>query len=236
MSSPRTNTPKSQRQLQAIFAFALVVQLSLSIGHTQQLQRGVSVQMARTTNAAAYPAADDADAWIVAVTAEGNLYFGVKPVTPEQLLEKMEATPRLRDARLYIKADARSTFSSLKTALGPARSAQFENAVLLTSQPESHNQAGLVPPQGINVEIVPQKSGAIDVRISRQADASQLMVNGKTVPWSNLEGTLKNLVRGRDQVVQVEANDTVPFADVIRVLDEACKTGAKLAVPSYHSL
>ena len=236
MSSIRTNTPESQRQLQAIFAFALVVQLSLSIGHTQQLQRGVSVQMARTTNAAAYPSADDADGWIVAVTAEGNLYFGVKPVTPEQLLEKMEATPRLRDARLYIKADAHSTFSSLRTALGPARSAQFENAVLLTAQPESHSQAGLVPPQGISVEIVPQKSGAIDVHISMQAGVSQLMVNGKTIAWSDLEGTLKNLVRGRDQVVQVEAKDAVPFADLIRVLDEARKTGAKFAVPSYHSL
>jgi biopolymer transport protein ExbD len=86
------------------------------------------------------------------------------------------------------------------------------------------------------VEIVPQKSGAIDVRISRQAEVSQLMVNGKTIAWSDLEGTLKNLVRGQDQVVQIEANDAVPFADLIRVLDEARKTGAKLAVPSYHSL
>jgi biopolymer transport protein ExbD len=236
MSSIRTNTAKLQRPLQTIFAFALVVQLSLGISHAQQLQRGISVQMAHTTNATAYPAADYADAWIVAVAADGRLYFGVTPVTPEQLLEKMEATPRLRDTRLYIKADAHSTFSSLRTALGPARSAQFENAVLLTSQPESPSQAGLVPPQGINVEIVPQKSGAIDVRISMQAGVSQLMVNGKTIAWSDLEGTLKNLGRGQDQVVQAEANDAVPFADLIRVLDEARKTGAKLAVPSYHSL
>ena len=234
MNSIRMNTPNSLSN--RTLGLALVISLALGISGAQQLRRGVSVQMAQTRNAVSYPDADNANAWIVAVTADGRLYFGVKPVTPEQLLEKMEATPHLRDARLYIKADAHSTFSSLRTALGPARSAQFENAVLLTAQPESHSQAGLVPPQGISVEIVPQKSGAIDVRISRQADASQLMVNGKTVPWSNLEGTLKNLVRGRDQVVQVEANDTVPFADVIRVLDEACKTGAKLAVPSYHSL
>ncbi len=200
------------------------------------LTKGVSVQMAQTRNAVSYPTADNADAWIVAITADGRLYFGAQAVTPEQLFEKMEATPRQRDTRLYIKADAHSTFSSLRTALGPARSVQFESAVLLTSQPESHSRAGLVPPQGINVEIVPQRSGTIDVRISRQADTSQLTVNGKTVAWSNLKDTLKNLVRGRNQVVQVEANDAVTFADVIRVLDEACKTGAKLAVPSYHSL
>jgi len=234
MNSIRMNTPNSLSN--RTLGLALVISLALGISGAQQLRRGVSVQMAQTRNAVSYPDADNANAWIVAVTADGRLYFGVKPVTPEQLLEKMEATPHLRDARLYIKADAHSTFSSLRTALGPARSAQFENAVLLTSQPESHSHAGLVLPQGINVEIVPQKSGAIDVRISRQAEASQLMVNGKTIVWSELEGTLKNLVRGRDQVVQVEASDAVPFADVIRVLDEACKTGAKLAVPSYHSL
>ena len=227
---------KSTRFLCAIAIALIACSTNPATAQTPALTKGVSVQMAQTTNAVAYPAADNADAWIVAVTAEGSLYFEVTLVTPEQLLEKMEVTPRLRDARLYIKADAHSTFSSLKTALGPARSAQFEDAVLLTSQPESHSQAGLVPPQGISVEIVPQKTGAIDVRISRQAEVSQLMVNGKTIAWSDLEGTLKNLVRGRDQVVQLEANDAVPFADLIRVLDEARKTGAKLAVPSYHSL
>ena len=227
---------KSTRFVCAIAIALIACSTNPATAQTPALTKGVNVQMAQTTNAVAYPAADNADAWIVAVTAEGSLYFGVKLVTPEQLLEKMEATPRLRDARLYIKADAHSTFSSLKTALGPARSAQFEDAVLLTSQPESHSQAGLVPPQGISVEIVPQKTGAIDVRISRQAGVSQLMVNGNTIGWSDFEGTLKNLVRGRDQVVQVEANDAVPFADLIHVLDEARKTGAKLAVPSYHSL
>jgi biopolymer transport protein ExbD len=226
---------KSTRFVCAIAIALIACSTNPVTAQTPALTKGVSVQMAQTTNAVAYPAADNADAWIVAVTAEGSLYFGVTLVTPEQLLEKMEVTPRLRDARLYIKADAHSTFSSLKTVLGPARSAHFEDAVLLTSQPESHSQAGPISPQGINVEIVLQKS-AIDVRISRQAEVSQLMVNGKTIAWSDLEGTLKNLVRGRDQVVQVEANDAVPLADLIRVLDEARKTGAKLAVPSYHSL
>jgi biopolymer transport protein ExbD len=227
---------KSTRFVCAIAIALIVCSTNPVTAQTPALTEGVSVQMAQTTNAVAYPASDNADAWIVAITAEGSLYFGVALVTPVQLLEKMEVTPRLRDARLYIKADAHSTFSSLKTVLGPARSAHFKDAVLLTSQPESPSQGGPISPQGVNVEIVPQKSGAIDVRISRQTEVSQLMVNGKTIAWSDLEGTLKNLVRGRDQVVQIEANDAVPFADLIRVLDEARKTGAKLAVPSYHSL
>ena len=78
MSSIRTNTSNSQRQLQMTLALALIVPLSLGISLAQHLRQGVSVQMARTTNATAYPAADNADAWIVAVTADGRLYFGVK--------------------------------------------------------------------------------------------------------------------------------------------------------------
>jgi biopolymer transport protein ExbD len=120
--------------------------------------------------------------------------------------------------------------------LGPARSAQFENVVFLTSQPGSYSHSATASPQGINVEILPQKKEAIDVHLSSQAEASQVIVNGKAITWLELGRTLKNLVRGPGEVVVVEANDAVPFADVIRVLDEARKTGARLAVPSYHSL
>jgi biopolymer transport protein ExbD len=224
----------------ARFVCLLALSLSATANHaaaqTPPMTRGISVQMPETRNAATYADADNANAWIVAVTVDGQLYLGPRPVTPEQLFEEMKATPRQRDAKLYIKADARSTFSSLKAALGPARSAQFENVVFLTSQPGSYSHSATASPQGINVEILPQKKEAIDVHLSSQAEASQVIVNGKAITWLELGRTLKNLVRGPGEVVVVEANDAVPFADVIRVLDEARKTGARLAVPSYHSL
>ena len=46
------------------------------------MQRGVSVQMAVTSNATSVPDADSNDAWIVTVTADGSLYFGADPMTP----------------------------------------------------------------------------------------------------------------------------------------------------------
>ena len=58
---------------------------------TPALQKGVSVQMASTTGAAQLADADNPDAWIVTVTANGDLYFGVDPVTPENLLEMMKS-------------------------------------------------------------------------------------------------------------------------------------------------
>ena len=63
-------------------------------GKTQQLQRGVSVKMAATSSAPSMPEADDADAWIVTVTENNDLYFGVDPVTPQGLLDAMKIRPR----------------------------------------------------------------------------------------------------------------------------------------------
>ena len=201
------------------------------------MRQGVSVEMATTKNAAAMTEADKADAWIVAITADGRLYFGVKAVTSDQLFEEMEATPRKRDAKLFVKADARSTFASLKSVLGPARSVEFEKAVLLTSQPEHASGHEMFPPQGIEVQILPTaKPGQIDVRLLRHEQSSTLTVNGKTVAWTELDSTLKNLVRGPGQIVEVKPSDSVPVAEVIRVLDEVRKSGADVVLPMFHSI
>ena len=122
MSSITTNTPNSARYLSC--ALALMTLLSPGFSHAQQLRQGVTVQMAHTASAVPYPAADDDDAWIVVVTADGDLYFGVKPVTPDQLLEEMKATPRQRDTKLYIKADARAPFANVVRVLQAGRPCQ----------------------------------------------------------------------------------------------------------------
>ena len=62
------------------------------------LQKGVSVQMAVTNNASPMPEADKQDAWVIAVTATGELYFGTQPVTAGQLVEEMKMHPRNRNA------------------------------------------------------------------------------------------------------------------------------------------
>ena len=219
-----------------LITFSTIATLTLhAAAQMPPLTKGISVQMVQTNNAAAYPAADRADAWVVAVTADGRLYVGAKPVTPEQLFEEMKIKARQRDAKLYVKVDARSKFSALKSALGPARSAEFAQAVLLTSQPGSAAAGSNVSPLGIEVQIVPPKT-AIEVQLTKNGQTSSLTVNEKTLAWSELEATLKNLVRRHDQVVEVEANDSVSAGDVIRAIDKARKTGATVALPMFHSL
>ena len=58
--------------LTAVVILATVL-FAARTGNTQQLQKGVSVQLALTSNASLMPDADNQDAWIVAVTANGTL-------------------------------------------------------------------------------------------------------------------------------------------------------------------
>ena len=85
--------------------------------------------------------------------------------------------------------------------------------------------------------LVPQRNeGKIEVRLLSHGNESTLTVNGKSVAWSELESTLKNLVRSPNQVVELQCNDAIPFSELIRVMDEARKTGAAAALPIFHSL
>jgi biopolymer transport protein TolR len=209
----------------------------MAVAQSPALQRGVSVQMAATNNAAPMPDADNQNAWIITVVADGSLYLGVDPVSPENLTDQMKAHPRNRDQKLYIKADARASSASVKAALGPARSSNFEEIVLLASQPESRASGTMIPPKGIEVQLGAPPSGrAIMVRLADSAKGSTLTINDRRITSQELGSTLKGLLHGHVEVVQVEASDAVPFGEVMRVIDEARAAGATVALPTYRSL
>jgi len=203
------------------------------------MRRGISVNMAVTTNAAPMPEADDENAWIVTIRRDEALYFGTDQVTAAGLADEMKRRPRNREQKLYIKADERAPFASVKSALGAARSSLFEEVVLLTSQPESPAPGTIVPPKGLEVRIIPlAKAGTAIVQLSGSGAAPPtLRINNEVVSWFDLPGALKRLLQGQSlKIVQVEANDAVPFAAIVGVLDEARGDGATVALPSFHSL
>lgn len=201
-------------------------------GQTPALREGVSVQLPETNNAVAFPAADDADAWIVAVTADGGLYFGLKPVTPEQLQEEMRITPRRRDARLYIKADARAPFATLKQALHAAQEDLFETAVLLTQQPEKDSLQAFLPPQGLEIHLALPSSSTTVAQLQDSGGATpRLKVNDQEFPWSVLQSALSRASRGQaGTTVVIEADGSLPSGLVIRVIDLSRLTGANVAI------
>src|SRR5215472_3473038 len=204
---------------------SLLVVTILTIGweartQTPALQKGISVQMAVTNHAQPMPAADELDAWVVAVTADGRLFFGAHQETAEGLLEQMKVHPRKPDQNLYIKADARARFAEVKKALHAALQVRFENPVLLTMQHESVRPGTVLPPQGIGVSLTEPVGQAVFVRLSSsEPGPATLNIDGQTVAWEELESTLKQAAQRPGQTVQVEGNDAVSFADVMRVLD-----------------
>jgi biopolymer transport protein ExbD len=125
----------------------------------QAMQKGISVELAPTSSAVPVPDADTQDALIITVTDTGRLYFGLDPVTPGSLVEKLKE--RLsRTQNLYIKADARAPYTYVVTVLDAAHAAGVAGVTLLTTQPKS-TQAGTVAfPEGIEMDLAPRSPAA----------------------------------------------------------------------------
>src|SRR5260221_9719921 len=152
--------------MKCLLSVCLVALLSVAIGHVVEqsanasqespaLQQGVSVKMAGASNAQPMPDADNADAWIITITADGQLYFGINPLTPAALRDRMIRTPRKRSQRLYIKADTRAPFANVERVLEAGREVAFEGAVLLTLQTVRTAPGAIAPPNGLEVLAAP---------------------------------------------------------------------------------
>ncbi len=118
----------------------------------QALQKGISVQLAPTRSAVPVPEADKPDALIITVTNTGSLYFGIEPVTPGSLAEKLKGHLS-RTENLYIKADARAPYASVVKVLDTARAAGVAGVTLLTTQPMTAQAGAGVSPEGIELEL-----------------------------------------------------------------------------------
>jgi biopolymer transport protein ExbD len=201
-------------------------------GQTPALQKGVSVQLANTRNAVAFPAADNEDAWVVTVTADGQLYIGMNPATPEQLREEMKTTPRRRDARLYIKADARAPFAAVKQALLAAHEDFFETVVLLTQQAQNLSSGSIVPPHGLEVNLALPSAKPILVQLRDSGNITpEVKVNDQEIPWSSLEGALRQASRGQGRkIVVIEADRNLQVASLINAIDLSRLSGADVAI------
>jgi biopolymer transport protein TolR len=202
------------------------------------MQKGISVQLVRTQNATSMPAADNGDAWIIAVTRDGSIYFGLDKVTPEGLADKMRITPRYREAKLYLKADARAPYASVEKVLAVARVDLFEGVVLLTSHPESVAPGTLVPPKGLEVSLnAPSDVEPVVVQLSAPGQAAPaLMVNNAGISNNSLESALIESLENRsDKVVVVKVAGVTSFGQVAQVIDACYSAGARVILPSSAS-
>lgn len=207
-----------------------------SVSHAQSpaLQKGISVELAATSHAAPMPEADDQEAWLVAVTADGKLYFGTNSVTGDGLVNEMIRTPRKREQKLYIKADDRAPFSDVEKVLEAGRTVYFNAAVLLTSQAEPAAPGAIVSPKGLDVSLESSSSsGSVVVQLKSGQPSPTLRVNDRQVAPATLENMLRQLLQNQsEKAVLVQADEQVPFGEVVHVIDVCRSTGAKCVLPT----
>jgi biopolymer transport protein ExbD len=219
-----------------LFVAASFVTLLYTAAQNPALQRGIHVQLATTAHASPMPAADEDDAWVVAVTADGSIYFGTDKMSGPELTDNIRTTPHNRQ-QLFIKADARATFGSLKPVLESARDCYFKTPALLTSQPDSVRPGTIVPPKGFEVMVMQQpRQDKTLVQLSNNGKMS-LWIDGQPAPWADFENRLKTALQKRgSKLVQIEPADSVPVAAIVRLIDAARADGATVALPAFHSL
>ena len=105
------------------------------------LRPGVSVQMPVAGNAVEMGAADEPNATVVAITADGKVFVGIKATEPGDL-------SKLIDQTVYVKADSRVQYQRVVTVLDALRG---KSVVLLTAPPVNTVRQGIVPPYGMRL-------------------------------------------------------------------------------------
>ena len=113
----------------------MLVLLIIFMVITPMLQKGVSVDLAKTNNPVQMPDADKEDALLVAVTRDGKVFFGTERTDPADLTGKIKDRLANRtDKRVFIRADSRTKYGNVVEVVDNVRAAGVDQLGLLTEQ------------------------------------------------------------------------------------------------------
>ncbi len=147
------------RRLQACLVLLMMGTMADAVfaqsGVNVPLQRGVSVQMAVTSNAVAVPNADQPDALVVALTADGSIYLRADRIPTSDLADRVRSILSMRkDKTLYVKADARVPYARLVEVIDAVQNSGVEGLTFLTAQQDAAEQGrGPVSPKGLEMRV-----------------------------------------------------------------------------------
>ncbi len=113
----------------------MLVLLIIFMVITPMLQKGVSVDLAKTNNPRAMDDADKEDSILVAITRDGKVFLGSDQTPPDQLAQKVrDRLANKTDKRVFIKSDARAKYGVVVDVVDNVRSAGVDQLGLLTEQ------------------------------------------------------------------------------------------------------
>ncbi len=113
----------------------MLVLLIIFMVITPMLQKGVSVDLAKTNNPIQMPDAEKEDALLVAITRDGKVFFVSDQISPDQLTNKIKDKLASRtDKRVFVRADARAKYGAVAEVVDNVRAAGVDQLGLLTDQ------------------------------------------------------------------------------------------------------
>ena len=116
-------------------ADVMLVLLIIFMVITPMLQKGVSVELAKTNNPIDMQAADQDDAVLVAVTRDGKFFLGKERVTLEEMpVLVLDLLADRLDKTIYVKSDFRSKYGDVVAVVDTVRSAGVDRIGLLTER------------------------------------------------------------------------------------------------------
>jgi biopolymer transport protein ExbD len=107
------------------------------------LQQGVAVTLPEAGNTGEKP--DTQDQTVVAIDSRGKFYVNALPVTPEDLVPRVQrALEDKKEKLVYLKGDKDAKYAAIMDAMDAFRKAQIENIALITErkQDQSGKPAG----------------------------------------------------------------------------------------------
>ena len=116
-------------------ADVMLVLLIIFMVVTPMLQKGISVELANTSNPLDMKEADREDAVLVAVTRDGLFYLGQDRVVIEDLASKVNdlLTGRI-DKTVFVRSDRRAKYGAVVQVVDSIRNAGVDKVGLLTER------------------------------------------------------------------------------------------------------
>ena len=113
----------------------MLVMLIIFMVITPMLQKGVSVDKAKTENPIAMQDADKDDAILLSVTRDGGVFIGNTRINLDQIPTKVKdlLTGRI-DKTCYISADRRARYEKVAEVVDALRAAGVDDVGLITDQ------------------------------------------------------------------------------------------------------
>jgi len=148
----KPKTPEPMPDINVVpMADIMLVLLIIFMVVTPMLQKGFSVEMARTEHARDMPDADKEDAVLLAITRDGHIFLGNEQVQTEDIAQKVRDRLLNRlNKTVYVKSDQRAQYGMVVKVVDEVRSAGVDLVGLLTERTESRRR----PPVALVTEPV----------------------------------------------------------------------------------